>query len=281
MHVRPGGVPATRAGALLDGRYRLGPVLARGGMSTVYRATDTRLDRPVAVKVMDPRLAADPAFRTRFEREARSTARIHHPAVVGVHDQGTAAVGDEAVAFLVMELVEGGTLRDVLAARGALDVPAALAVLEPVLAGLAEAHRRGLVHRDVKPENVLISRTGEVKVGDFGLVTAAAQAGASHVGMILGTVAYLSPEQVSTGSADARSDVYAAGRAGVRAAHGPGPVHRRHRDLGGLPARARRGAGALDARRRDPAGARRPRRPGHPPRPRGASGRRRPPSRSR
>ncbi|MDT7580097.1 MAG: eukaryotic-like serine/threonine-protein kinase, partial [Pseudonocardiales bacterium] len=211
MHVRPGGEPATRAGALLDGRYRLGPVLARGGMSTVYRATDTRLDRPVAVKVMDPRLAADAAFRTRFEREARATARIHHPAVVGVHDQGSATVGDEAVAFLVMELVEGGTLRDVVAARGALDVPAALAVLEPVLAGLAEAHRRGLVHRDVKPENVLISRTGEVKVGDFGLVTAAAQAGVSHVGMILGTVAYLSPEQVSTGSADSRSDVYAAG----------------------------------------------------------------------
>ena len=211
MHVRPGGESATRAGTLIDGRYRLGPVLARGGMSTVYRATDTRLDRPVAVKVMDQQLAADPAFRARFEREARSAARIHHPAVVGVSDQGTAIVGDDAVAFLVMELVEGGTLRDVVATRGALTVPAALAVLEPVLAGLAEAHRRGLVHRDVKPENVLISRTGEVKVADFGLVTAAAQAGASHAGMILGTVAYLSPEQVSTGSADARSDVYAAG----------------------------------------------------------------------
>jgi len=211
MHVRPGGEPGTRAGTLLDGRYRLGPLLARGGMSTVYRATDTRLDRPVAVKVMDPRLAADAAFRTRFEREARATARIHHPAVVGVQDQGTATAGDDVLAFLVMELVEGGTLRDVVAARGALDVPTAVAVLEPVLAGLAEAHRRGLVHRDVKPENVLISRTGEVKVGDFGLVTAAAQAGASHVGMILGTVAYLSPEQVSTGCADARSDVYAAG----------------------------------------------------------------------
>jgi beta-lactam-binding protein with PASTA domain len=211
MHVRPDGGRATRAGLLLDGRYRLGSVLARGGMSTVYRATDTRLDRPVAVKVMDPRLAADPAFRTRFEREARSAARIDHPAVVDVHDQGSAVVGDEPVAFLVMELVEGGTLRDVLAARGALDVPAAVAVLEPVLAGLAEAHRRGLVHRDVKPENVLISRACEVKVADFGLVTAAAQAGASHAGMILGTVAYLSPEQVTTGAADARSDVYAAG----------------------------------------------------------------------
>jgi serine/threonine-protein kinase len=209
MRLRPGGEPVT--GALVDGRYRLGPVLAHGGMSTVYRATDTRLDRPVAVKIMDPRLAADPAFRTRFEREARSAARIDHPAVVDVHDQGTAALDDEAVAFLVMELVEGGTLRDVLADRGPLDVPTALAVLVPVLAGLAEAHRLGLVHRDVKPENVLVSRTGEVKVGDFGLVVAAARAGASHAGMLLGTVAYLSPEQVATGSADARSDVYAVG----------------------------------------------------------------------
>jgi serine/threonine protein kinase/beta-lactam-binding protein with PASTA domain len=199
-------------GGLLDGRYRLGPVLARGGMSTVHRATDIRLDRPVAVKVMDPRLAADPAFRARFEREARSAARIDHPAVVDVHDQGTGMLGDgEPVVFIVMELVEGGTLRDVLRSQGGLPVPSALAVLVPVLDGLAQAHARGLVHRDVKPENVLISRVGEVKVADFGLVTAAAQAGASHAGMILGTVAYLSPEQVTTGAADSRSDVYAAG----------------------------------------------------------------------
>jgi eukaryotic-like serine/threonine-protein kinase len=204
--------------ALLDARYRVGPLLARGGMSTVYRGTDIRLDRPVAIKVMEPRLAADPAFRARFEREARSAARIDHPAVVDVHDQGehvsdtgTGLGSDGPLLFLVMELVEGGTLRDVLRARGALGVPAAFAVLEPVLAGLAEAHRLGMVHRDVKPENVLISRTGEVKVADFGLVTAAAQAGASTAGMIMGTVAYLSPEQVATGAADARSDVYAAG----------------------------------------------------------------------
>jgi serine/threonine-protein kinase len=192
-------------------------------MSTVYRASDVRLDRPVAVKVMDPRLAADPAFRVRFQREARAAARIDHAAVVGVHDQGTGTIDGEPVVFLVMELVEGGTLRDVLAARGALGVPAAFAVLEPVLAGLAEAHRRGLVHRDVKPENVLISRSGEVKVADFGLVTAAAQAGASHAGFILGTAAYLSPEQVATGSADARSDVYAAGILGYELLTGAPP----------------------------------------------------------
>jgi beta-lactam-binding protein with PASTA domain len=209
MHVRPGG--AARAGLLIDGRYRLGPVLARGGMSVVYRGTDIRLDRPVAVKIMDPRLTADPTFRTRFEREARAVACIDHPAVVHVYDQGSATVDDEPVAFLVMELVEGGTLREVVAASGRLWVPGAVAVLDPVLAGLAEAHRRGLVHRDVKPENVLVSRAGEVKVADFGLVAAAANAGMSHAGMILGTVAYLSPEQVATGAADARSDVYAVG----------------------------------------------------------------------
>jgi eukaryotic-like serine/threonine-protein kinase len=206
------------AAALLDARYRVGSLLARGGMSTVYRGTDTRLDRPVAIKVLDPRLAADPAFRGRLEREARSAARIDHPAVVDVYDQGQAPTGagtgvggDGPLLFLVMELVEGGTLRDVLRARGALGVPAAFAVMEQVLSGLSAAHRLGLVHRDVKPENVLISRTGEVKVADFGLVTASAQAGASTAGMIMGTVAYLSPEQVATGRADARSDVYAAG----------------------------------------------------------------------
>jgi beta-lactam-binding protein with PASTA domain len=198
-------------GTLLDGRYRVGPVLARGGMSTVYRGTDTRLERPVAIKVMAPRFAADPSFLQRFEREARAAARLHHPGVVGVHDQGvdSSAAGD--CAYLVMELVDGGTLRDLLRQRGSLPVPLALSVAEMVLSALAAAHQEGLVHRDIKPENVLIGRGGVVKVADFGLVRAAAEATNSTGDVILGTVAYLSPEQVATGAADTRSDVYATG----------------------------------------------------------------------
>jgi serine/threonine-protein kinase len=201
-------------GALLEQRYRVDALLARGGMSAVYRGLDTRLDRRVAIKVMDERFADDRNFVDRFEREARSAAKIHHPNVVAVHDQGVdrSPVGD--LVYLVMELVDGGTLRDLIAERP-LDVPLALAVMEPVLAALAAAHRAGLVHRDVKPENVLIGHGGEsgtaVKVGDFGLVRAIHSAGTTSASVILGTVAYLSPEQVTTGAATARGDVYSAG----------------------------------------------------------------------
>ncbi|HEX6404307.1 MAG TPA: PASTA domain-containing protein [Pseudonocardiaceae bacterium] len=199
------------AGTLLDGRYWVGPVVARGGMSTVYRGTDTRLERPVAIKVMAPWLAVDPMFLQRFEREARAAARLHHPGVVGVHDQGidSSPAGDHV--YLVMELVDGGTLRDLLRQHGSLPVPLALSVAEMVLSALAAAHQEGLVHRDIKPENVLIGPGGVVKVADFGLVRAAAEATNSTGDVILGTVAYLSPEQVATGAADARSDVYATG----------------------------------------------------------------------
>ncbi|WP_461119776.1 Stk1 family PASTA domain-containing Ser/Thr kinase [Saccharothrix stipae] len=194
-------------GGLLEQRYRVGTLVARGGMSTVYRGVDTRLERTVAIKVMDPRFSADPQFVARFEREARAAAKLHHPGVVQVHDQGV----DEDRVYLVMELVEGGTLRDLLNARGKLDVALALTVIEKVLSPLAAAHRADLVHRDVKPENVLIGSGGTVKVADFGLVRAVSTAGVTSDTMILGTVAYLSPEQVTTGTTDARSDVYSAG----------------------------------------------------------------------
>ncbi|MFM1722261.1 Stk1 family PASTA domain-containing Ser/Thr kinase [Rhodococcus sp. PAM 2766] len=194
-------------GVVLDRRYRIDAPIARGGMSTVYRGMDLRLDRPVAIKVMDPQFAADPQFLARFEFEARAVARLAHPGLVGVHDQGS----DGEHAFLVMELVEGGTLRELLRERGPMPPHAAAAVARPVLEALAVAHRAGLVHRDIKPENVLISHSGDVKIADFGLVRAIAAAGTTSRSVILGTAAYLSPEQVTTGTADARSDVYAAG----------------------------------------------------------------------
>lgn len=205
------------AGALLDRRYRVEDLIARGGMSSVYRGVDTRLDRPVAVKVMDSRFAGDRSFVDRFEREARAAARLHHPHVVAVHDQGfdTSADPENPRAFLVMELVNGGTLRDLINERGRLDVPLALTVAEQVSSALAVAHAAGLVHRDIKPENVLIGRGGDtggvVKVADFGLVRAAASAGTTSANIILGTVAYLSPEQVATGTTTARSDIYSTG----------------------------------------------------------------------
>ncbi|NLE79062.1 MAG: Stk1 family PASTA domain-containing Ser/Thr kinase [Rhodococcus sp.] len=194
-------------GELLERRYRVDATIARGGMSTVYRGLDTRLDRPVAIKVMDPQFATDPAFVARFEMEARSVARLKHPSLVAVYDQGHD--GDHA--FLVMELVEGGTLRELLRERGPMPPHAVAAVAGPVLDALAVAHRAGLVHRDVKPENILISDSGEVKIADFGLVRAAAAANTTSNSVILGTAAYLSPEQVTTGIADTRSDVYSTG----------------------------------------------------------------------
>ncbi|WP_045823093.1 protein kinase domain-containing protein [Williamsia herbipolensis] len=194
-------------GARLERRYRIDALIARGGMSSVYLGMDLRLDRPVAVKVMDPRYSADPQFLSRFEFEARSVARLKDPGLVPVYDQGV----DGEYAFLVMELVEGGTLRELLTERGPMPPHAVAAVAVPVLGGLGAAHAHGLVHRDVKPENVLISDSGDVKVVDFGLVRAIAAAGITSDSVILGTAAYLSPEQVESADSDARSDIYSMG----------------------------------------------------------------------
>ena len=194
-------------GALLDGRYRVEARIATGGMSTVYRGLDVRLDRPVALKVMDARYAGDREFLTRFQREARAIARLKSPGLVAIYDQGN----DTAHPFLVMELVTGGTLRELLRERGPMPPHAVVAVLAPVLSGLGAAHRAGLVHRDVKPENVLISVDGEVKLADFGLVRATTEAGITSTSVILGTAAYLSPEQVLGEETGPRSDVYAVG----------------------------------------------------------------------
>lgn len=193
-------------GQVLDGRYRVDARIAVGGMATVYRALDTRLDRVLALKVMHPALAADGSFVERFIREAKSVARLAHPNVVQVFDQGT----DGSYVYLAMEYVAGCTLRDVLRERGALQPRAALDVLEPVLAALGAAHRAGFVHRDMKPENVLIGDDGRVKVADFGLVRSV-DTQTSTTGTVLGTVSYLAPEQIEQGTADPRVDVYACG----------------------------------------------------------------------
>ncbi|EPH40501.1 Stk1 family PASTA domain-containing Ser/Thr kinase [Streptomyces aurantiacus] len=193
-------------GQVLDGRYRVDGRIAVGGMATVYRAVDTRLDRVLALKVMHPTLAADTSFVERFIREAKSVARLAHPNVVGVYDQGT----DGSYVYLAMEYIAGCTLRDVLRERGALRPRAALDILEPVLAALGAAHRAGFVHRDMKPENVLIGDDGRVKVADFGLVRAVDSV-TNTTGTVLGTVSYLAPEQIEHGTADTRVDVYASG----------------------------------------------------------------------
>jgi len=206
------GDPVT--GRLLEGRYRIGPRIARGGMASVYEATDTRLDRVVAVKVMHPGLGDGDDFAARFVREARAAARLSHPHVVAVHDQGA----DDGTVFLVMELVAGHTLRDVIRKESPMPPGRALALVEPVLSALAHAHRAGLVHRDIKPENVLIasepgSGPGRVKVADFGLAKAVS-ADTQHTatgGVLIGTVSYLAPELVVDGRCDARADVYAVG----------------------------------------------------------------------
>ncbi|MCX5014393.1 Stk1 family PASTA domain-containing Ser/Thr kinase [Streptomyces sp. NBC_00555] len=193
-------------GRVLDGRYRVDARIAAGGMATVYRTVDTRLDRVLALKVMHPALAADAAFVDRFIREAKSVARLAHPNVVAVFDQGT----DGPYVYLAMEYVSGCTLRDVLRERGALQPRAALDILEPVLAALGAAHRAGFVHRDMKPENVLIGDDGRVKVADFGLVRSVDSV-TNTTGSVLGTVSYLAPEQIENGVTDTRVDVYACG----------------------------------------------------------------------
>jgi eukaryotic-like serine/threonine-protein kinase len=197
-------------GHLLDQRYRVEAKIARGGMATVYQATDLRLDRRVALKVMPHALADDDEFAQRFVREARAAARLTHPNVVAVYDQGD----DNGVLFLTMEYVEGRhTLRDVIRDQAPLTPTRALAILEEVLRALAAAHESGIIHRDIKPENVLISPRGQVKVADFGLARAISSSTSATAtgGVLMGTVSYLPPELVVDGTADARSDVYSVG----------------------------------------------------------------------
>lgn len=194
-------------GKTLDQRYLVRSRIAHGGMATVYLATDSRLDREVALKVMHAELARDPGFVNRFIGEAKSVARLSHPNIVAVFDQGS----DGHYLYLSMEYVHGRTLRALLAERGWLPYTEALRIMDPVLSGLAAAHHAGIMHRDIKPENVLITTDGRVKVVDFGLARAQAATRNTQANQIIGTVAYIAPEQVTGGETDFRTDVYAAG----------------------------------------------------------------------
>ncbi|MDR5700782.1 Stk1 family PASTA domain-containing Ser/Thr kinase [Agromyces aerolatus] len=198
--------PDPMIGRLIDGRYQVRSRIARGGMATVYLATDLRLERRVAIKIMHGHLADDNTFKTRFVQEARSAARLAHPNVVNVFDQGQ----DAESAYLVMEYLPGITLRDLLKDYTRLTPEQTVDIMDAVLAGLAAAHKAGIVHRDLKPENVLLADDGRIKLGDFGLARAAS-ANTATGQALLGTIAYLSPELVTRGVADARSDLYAIG----------------------------------------------------------------------
>lgn len=194
-------------GRLLDGRYHVRSRIAHGGMAIVYLALDTRLDRMVALKVMHAELARDGDFVNRFIGEAKSVARLSHPNIVQVFDQGS----DGQYLYLAMEFVPGRTLRSLLNERGWLPPADALDIMVPVLAGLGAAHQAGIMHRDIKPENVLLMPDGRVKVVDFGLARAQAASGQTRTGLLIGTVAYLAPEQVTGAPTDTRTDVYSAG----------------------------------------------------------------------
>ena len=194
-------------GRLIDQRYRVTRRLARGGMATVYVAQDERLERPVALKVMHPHLAESDAFVERFHREARAAARIVHPGVVSVFDQGVVS----GQGFLVMELIDGTNLRALLNAQGAFTIPQALRYTTDILEALRAAHRMGVIHRDIKPENILVPTDGPAKVADFGLARAVSKGSTSATGNMLGTVAYSAPEIALTTEANARSDLYSVG----------------------------------------------------------------------
>src|SRR5690554_3032390 len=197
-------------GRLIDGRYEVRARVAAGGMATVYVAFDKRLERDVALKVMHQHLADDASeadFVSRFRREAKSAARLTHPGMVRVYDQGV----DGHLSYLTMEYVPGENLRQRLTRDGTFTLEKAFTITESVLDALAAAHRQGLVHRDVKPENVLLDDSDSPKLADFGLARAVTEVTSTSSGMLLGTVAYLAPELVADGDADARADVYSCG----------------------------------------------------------------------
>ncbi|GHB24742.1 putative serine/threonine-protein kinase [Streptomyces viridiviolaceus] len=197
----------------LGGRYELGPVLGRGGMAEVYHAHDTRLGRQVAVKTLRADLARDPSFQARFRREAQSAASLNHPAIVAVYDTGEDYIDGVSIPYIVMEYVDGSTLRELLHSGRKLLPERAMEMTIGILQGLEYAHRNGIVHRDIKPANVMLTRNGQVKVMDFGIARAMGDAGMTmtQTAAVIGTAQYLSPEQAKGEQVDARSDLYSTG----------------------------------------------------------------------
>ncbi|MEU3410617.1 Stk1 family PASTA domain-containing Ser/Thr kinase [Streptomyces sp. NPDC006658] len=197
----------------LGGRYELGQVLGRGGMAEVYLAHDTRLGRTVAVKTLRADLARDPSFQARFRREAQSAASLNHPAIVAVYDTGEDYIDGVSIPYIVMEYVDGSTLRELLHSGRKLLPERAMEMTIGILQGLEYAHRSGIVHRDIKPANVMLTRGGQVKVMDFGIARAMGDAGMTmtQTAAVIGTAQYLSPEQAKGEQVDARSDLYSTG----------------------------------------------------------------------
>jgi serine/threonine-protein kinase len=204
---------STAVPAQLGGRYEIGDLLGRGGMAEVHMGRDTRLGRTVAVKMLRPDMARDPSFQARFRREAHSAASLNHPAVVAVYDTGEDQFGGNPVPYIVMEYVEGSTLRDLLASNSRLVPERALEIVDGVLAALAYSHQQGIVHRDIKPANVMLTPSGDVKGRDVGIARAVADTGATmtQTSAVIGTAQYLSPEQARGEQVDARSDLYSTG----------------------------------------------------------------------
>ncbi|MGW6472051.1 Stk1 family PASTA domain-containing Ser/Thr kinase [Streptomyces nigra] len=197
----------------LGGRYELGQVLGRGGMAEVYLAHDTRLGRTVAVKTLRADLARDPSFQARFRREAQSAASLNHPAIVAVYDTGEDYIDNVSIPYIVMEYVDGSTLRELLHSGRKLLPERAMEMTIGILQGLEYAHRNGIVHRDIKPANVMLTRNGQVKVMDFGIARAMGDSGMTmtQTAAVIGTAQYLSPEQAKGEQVDARSDLYSTG----------------------------------------------------------------------
>lgn len=221
----------TESVRMLAGRYRLGELLGRGGMAEVYRGTDARLGRTVAIKLLRPSLANDPAFRTRFRQEAQAAAKMAHPTIVRVFDAGEETVRDPSgielqVPFIVMEFVEGRLLRDLIA-EGPLPVGEAARIMDGVLTALEYSHRAGVVHRDIKPGNIMVTSSGQVKVMDFGIARAISESSATiaQTSAILGTAQYFSPEQARGETVDARTDLYSAGVVLYEMLTGRAPFH--------------------------------------------------------